>query len=108
MSSKIPTSSFGLTPNILRNTSITFSILSIIIFITYIVKILNVEENTNYKDKLLGKIILISIGFLLMFFSAIMCMMENPSYAIYILVLITSLSIGISYACFSITLASKL
>lgn len=99
MSSNVPTSSSAI---------IFTSICAIITFIIYIVKLLNEENAANYKSNILGKIIILSVGYLFMCFSMILYIIRDPSKSIYILLLLTCLSIGITYSSLSITLASKL
>lgn len=98
MSSNVPTA----TPIIFT------SISAIITFIIYIVKLLNEENAASYKDNILGKIIILSVGYLFMCASIILYIIRDPTKSLYILLLLTCLSIGITYASLSITTASKL
>jgi hypothetical protein len=98
MSSNVPTSS----PIIIS------SIGAIITFIIYIVKLLNEENAASYKENILGKIIILSIGYLFMCSSMILYIIREPSKSLYMLLLLSCLSIGITYASLSITMASKL
>lgn len=98
MSSNVPTT----IPIILT------SIGAIITFIVYIVKLLKEENSASYKDNILGKIIILSVGFLFMCVSMILYIIQEPSKSMYILLLLTCLSIGITFASLSITIVSKL
>lgn len=98
MSSNVPTS----TPVILS------SIGAIITFSVYIAKLLKEENSSSYKDNIQGKIIILTLGYLFMCVSMVLYIIQEPHNSMYILLLLTCLSIGITFASLSISIVSKL
>jgi uncharacterized membrane protein len=88
--------------------SIVLSIISIVSLSLYVNTLATEEKNANYKDNLMKKIITISVGFLFLCLAIFLHIKQDPTKGMYVLLLLTSIGIGITFAALLITIVSKI